>query len=131
MRFADLLRQLPNGLHDASLRAVTVDIVARRIVMELDVSVGTPDDVPAERDRYAAGVLTLSGIRWFRFDATMIADIGVAGARMDAGEVSELQMRPELPLVAPSESPCWFFLADSNSFLYCIASDVNFEFSQR
>jgi hypothetical protein len=62
MTLEELEATLPNGLHDAEVKSVLIDYVERRATMELSVWVGDMSDLPATREAYKDGSLTISGL---------------------------------------------------------------------
>jgi hypothetical protein len=65
MTLDELEHTLPNGLHDAEVRRVTVDYVARTVFMEVEVWVGDMDDPPERREAYRSGRVEISGLLFF------------------------------------------------------------------
>jgi hypothetical protein len=53
---------LPNGLHDAEVRKITVDHEHRRATIDLAGWVGDMDDPPERREAYKEGQLEISGL---------------------------------------------------------------------
>lgn len=57
MTFEELSDQLPNGFHDAMIRNMSVDFVAKRIRIEMELLIGMPHT--ANPEGYRDGTLTL------------------------------------------------------------------------
>ena len=69
MNIEDLAADLPNGLHDALLRAFSSDEVERRAEFILDVWIGDlHSTVPAERERRRPARLELLGLSYLVVD---------------------------------------------------------------
>jgi hypothetical protein len=62
MTLEELENTLPNGLHDAEVRSLTVDYSQRLLVLEMEVWVGSMDDPPDRREAYKTGRLEISGL---------------------------------------------------------------------
>jgi len=55
MTLEELDESLPNGLHDARIKALTHDYQNAIIKLDVEILVGLPDDPPLERYRYRNG----------------------------------------------------------------------------
>ena len=62
MTFEELENELPNGLHDAEVRSISVDYARRSLALELSIWVGSMDDSPERREAYKTGRLEVSGL---------------------------------------------------------------------
>lgn len=62
MTLEELENTLPNGLHDAEVKRVTIDYTQRSLVLETDVWVGEMADPPARREAYRRGRIEFSGL---------------------------------------------------------------------
>ncbi len=62
MTLEELERTLPNGLHDAEIKCITVDYAQRRVTFELAVWVGSMDESPERREAYKDGRVEISGL---------------------------------------------------------------------
>lgn len=58
----DLENTLPNGLHDAEIRKVSIDYAEHKLTLELCAWVGDLNDPPERREAYRTAQLTLSGL---------------------------------------------------------------------
>lgn len=104
---ADLERLLPNGFHDAELRSLRLDLLERRLSMELDLWV----DEDVIRERYRRGLL----------------ELGVAGQlvvegqdpRYPFGEVGPVRIDLSIERAASEAAPerARFFVQEWNSFI--------------
>jgi hypothetical protein len=106
----ELERSLPNGLHDALLRSFRVDLLRRRLAMDLDVWVDDPEE-DGFRERYRRALL----------------EVGVAGSFSveepdsrypfrDAGPVRiDLSIQREACEAGPERAR--FFVNEWNSFI--------------
>lgn len=65
MTLEELEGTLPNGLHDAEVRRISVDYVERLLMIDLEVWVGDMDDPPERREAYKKGRLEVSGLQFF------------------------------------------------------------------
>jgi hypothetical protein len=68
MTLEELERMLPNGLHDATLRALTRDFKNEALALEVSILVGVPDDPPEERDLYRDALISFTGVKVFTID---------------------------------------------------------------
>jgi hypothetical protein len=65
-----LEEELPNGLHDALLRAISIDVVGQLAELDVDIWVGDLDsDNVAIREAYRAARIRLSGLGFIHFAA--------------------------------------------------------------
>jgi hypothetical protein len=62
MTLEELENTLPNGLHDAEVKRITVDYAQRRVTFELAVWVGSIDESPERREAYKNGLVEVSGL---------------------------------------------------------------------
>ncbi len=60
---ADIMAELPNGMHDASIREMRVEFGGQHITLNMDFWVGDLDsDDEEKREAYRAGKLVLTGV---------------------------------------------------------------------
>ncbi len=62
MTFEQLSESLPNGLHDAEWRGISIDYAQQTLTMDLVIWVGSMDDPPETREAYREGRITVSGL---------------------------------------------------------------------
>jgi hypothetical protein len=63
MTLDDLAASLPNGFHDAKLKAVSIDYVNRRASLDLHIWIGDLDAAAdSEREKYRPAQVKLSGL---------------------------------------------------------------------
>jgi hypothetical protein len=88
---------------------------------------GDPDGTTeVAREAYRPGQVVISGLVWCVMKPPRTTDgpHDHDGSRIDAGPVSELKEPPPLPAVPRDAFSWWFFVANSNSFIYIAASDA-------
>jgi len=129
MTIDELAASLPNGFHDARLKAVSIDYVNCVATLELDVWIGELEAASySEREKYRPGRVRLSGLIFWVCEPPGIGypyDIG-RGLRIDTGTMQTLATPPSMPLPsAPQECFInWIFVADWNAFIYVAARDA-------
>jgi len=125
--FESALRQMPNGLHDAKLLSLKVDLERAELNLEVDACWGGSEfEDPEERRR--------ARVRLFALRALIIERIASA---------DEAELAPEMidggqgtpPKLAPlgrgeDEFEFWVFLSRSNSFIRGVAKRCEVETSQ-
>jgi hypothetical protein len=70
----EIEQSLPNGLHDAEVRKITVDHEHRRATIDLAVWVGDMDDPPERREAYKEGQLEISGLLFLAIEPPDASD---------------------------------------------------------
>jgi hypothetical protein len=121
----ELCRTLPNGFHDAYLCRLSIDYTEGTVTLDLDLSYGDPDaDTEGEREAYRCGQVVIAGLVWCVMEPprTPGAKRSADGSRIDAGPLSTLNDPPELLPVPPGAFSWWFYLDDTNSFIYVAAT---------
>lgn len=121
MNLFQLEDSLPNGLHDAKLRRVSIDYIERTAILELEIWV---DDIDALLELYRPARITLSGLVSF-----VIEPPYHSYPFRDAGALTIDLSRPEKPFVAGCESESAFrlFISEFNSFIYADAPMAELE----
>src|SRR5262245_48091894 len=107
MTLDEVVSQLPSGLHDALLRTLTVDWVARRATLTLSVCVGDPE-APADDEREAdrAVSLSFSGLLWCIIESPSNTESEIANELwIDAGPLSDLRKGQSSHLFRPTRLP--------------------------
>jgi hypothetical protein len=129
MTLEDIAASLPNGFHDALLRTLTVDYVSRRATLNLRVWVGDVDARrEADREAYRAVTLTISGLLWWIVESPQNVT-GATGEELwiDAGPLSSLQTKPDVPSVSDDAFAWWIFVRQWNAFMYIAGSDASLD----
>jgi len=127
MTLDDLAASLPNGLHDAELRAVNIDFVRGVARLDLDIWIG--DEF--EREAYRNARIELSRLLFWITEPPdpryPFAEHG--GLRIAAGPLTEdtPKNRPSLPPVPPDRFANWIFVTDWNAFIFVAAGDASLE----
>jgi len=121
----ELEGDLPNGLHDALLRAFSSDLPERRAEFILDVWLGDLHSaVTAERERYRAARLELLGLAYLVVDPhhpTYPVGDG-APVRVDACAADDDPQRT--PQVPQGGFAGRFFVTEWNAFIHFAARDA-------
>jgi hypothetical protein len=125
MTLDEVAGSLPNGFHDAELRAVTIDFVKREARLSLDIWIGDDDD----REAYRRAELTLTGlIFWIVEPPDARYPYGQADHLIiDMGSVASLprEKQPTLPPIPESAFSNWLFVVEWNAFIYVAAEDAD------
>lgn len=127
MTLFDLAHQLPNGFHDAIVRRIAIDYIARSASIELSVWMGNmQSEDSAQRELYQEARLTLIALDYFITDPpdARYPFLSAEGIRIDLCE-KEQTPRLHLPTSSPSFQ-CAFFVNEWNSFIHISAGDVHF-----
>ena len=118
--------ELPNGFHDALLRAVTLDLVSNSASLRLHLFVGEPDAASEEaREAYRGATLTLEELMYFVIDVPDRWDVRPGGRVMiDAGDATD-HSNPRAP-TERSALPAgafayWIFVHEWNCFIHVAA----------
>jgi hypothetical protein len=131
MTLDQINKSLPNGFHDAYLRRLCVDYREGTVTLDLDLLYGDPNaEAEAEREAYRSGQVVISGLVWCVMEPALTTGghRGLDGSRIDGGPVSELKEPPPLPAVPEGAFSWWFFVDESNSFIYVAATDAALNF---
>jgi hypothetical protein len=121
----------PHGtFHDAKVVAVAYDPVGQTAALTVELCVGDPAATSgADRERRRAGSLELRGVAHWREDRSgmnaLPPGVWLASDGPLANAPSEMAQRLAQELRA-EEIGWYFFLADSNSFIYCVAEQPSF-----
>ncbi|BGE87540.1 hypothetical protein Ms3S1_39760 [Methylosinus sp. 3S-1] len=129
MTLSDLALSLPNGLHDAKLKVVTVDYVSREAKLLLDIWMGDIDAVSeAEREKYKQAEITLTGVIFWVCEPPCAGYPFFANGwlTIDLGAIKSLAKPPStvLPPVPANAFVNWIFVQDWNAFIYVAAGDA-------
>ena len=122
MNLEEIENSLPNGFHDALIEGISVDYVARTIVISMQLSVGGPSDDENEREAYCEGLLTISQ---FLLCVIEPPDRQYPYANPEAVRVNSgpgnPQAEPFLQDLPPGTFSHWFYVNEWNSFIYIVA----------
>lgn len=125
---ADLEMSLPNGLHDARLRMISVDYLDRRASVEASVDISTTD---IQTPFYRRCLLTMRGLVFFVVSPPgfLEAYVTTEGPQIDSGPLEALpKVPPDLPWPLPQgASGSYIFVMEWNSFIYFAASKFELE----
>jgi len=69
MTLQELENTLPNGLHDAEVKHISVDYQERTLTVDVEVWIGSIDDPPERREAYRTGQIKMSGLVFFVMEA--------------------------------------------------------------
>jgi hypothetical protein len=129
MTLDELRNSLPNGLHDARLKTVSVDYTKQEARLALDIWVGDLDsEIESEREAYKEAEVTLNGLLFWVSEPPQ-ADHPYQKARsvkIDAGSVATLAEPPKtkLPAVPADISVNWIYVNDWNACIYVAAKSA-------
>jgi hypothetical protein len=125
MSFDELLRMLPNRLHDAELTELHVDFARATVTCDVSVDIGEYDDTTDGDGDYRAARLTFSGVSVVALDPPGDPDEPFGVSRIDA-ESGQPRTAPRSEVKAPVDGfVCWLFAARWNGFLRIGARDVS------
>ena len=123
MRIADLDSSLPNGFHDATLHSITARPEEGIVELGLEVSIGSIEGTPEERDRYRPARLVLTGVTHFFIDPPGKGHEPWAGVSMI--DLCDADPAVSQQLEAPTGSfAARFFVSDWNAFIHFAAMDA-------
>lgn len=129
MTLEELENLLPNGLHDAELKSLAVDYESRTAVLKLDLLVGNPEGVTEEeREGYAHGELTVSGLRFCIVEAPEYEEAEEGALSIDAGPTTPEWIEKhgwKLPAVPPDCFRHWVYVSDWNAFIHIAGRDAS------
>ena len=118
---------LPNGFHDALLRAWSVDFQTRTFTLDLAVDTSTPDP---ERTRliYRHGRLTLTEVMLLKIDNMVTLLDGLSsGVPIDSGELEDQRRIEFMPTIGSGSFFRWVFLGERDCMLYVAGSGAQWE----
>jgi hypothetical protein len=120
MTLDDLEYSLPNGLHDAELRGISVDYQQRTMTIDLAVFVGELDAPPEKREAYRDALVIISGLQFATVESPDSSyPFSQPGAsRIDACDMSK-NLEPSLLKTLPKGAFCRsFFVNEWNAFIH-------------
>jgi hypothetical protein len=125
----ELGQTLPNGFHDAEIKALSVDFGTRQVTMELSVWVGDMDDEVAPKEAYRDGQLVTEGLEFIvmeppdpKYPYSKVDRLWVDLADGPSG--SQVPAASQLPTECFSSG---LFVRDWNSFIYLAARSARLE----
>ncbi len=123
MTFDELDRSLPNGFHDAWIKRIEVDYVARKVSFVMEILVGLPEDPPGRRSRLRDGLVVLEGMEFIVIEPPTPG----AAIEKDRGLWVDSYVGGPLPPEAeslPTPADCFLaaFYVDQLNSCMCIAA---------
>jgi hypothetical protein len=118
---------LPNGFHDAEIRAIRLDYLARTIVMEASVWLGNMDSPPEHREHYRDGHLAFEGMHFVILDPPD-PRYSYAQSESLSVDLAHQEPSPAVPALDPVPRDCFvarFFVRDWNSFITITAKSAS------
>ena len=130
MTLEDLDQRLPNGLHDAQIKALLHDYERGVVTLKVAMLVGLPHDPPPERSRYRIGEIHFHGAMFCVIEILENEralghprSIWFSYSRTDPGNLPE-PIRRQLP----PETLCYsLYILDWESTIHIAASDISFQ----
>jgi hypothetical protein len=108
--------ELPNGLHDALLRGMSINYVEQRASFAIDVLVSTPEI--AGPSKYRSLELTVDGMLLVVIDPPLsLATPADKSLRIDAGSGQPSTAPMQLPVLPAGYFLHWLFVSQWNSFI--------------
>jgi hypothetical protein len=125
----ELAGSLPNGFHDAELKALAIDFVKREMRLSLDVWIGDLNVPPGdEREAYRLAEVSLTGLVYCVCEPpdAQLPYSRPHGVKIDVGAMQELKAPPEmkLPSIGEDAFANWIYSSDWNAFIYVAAQDA-------
>src|SRR5208337_2861636 len=132
MTLENLDQTLPNGLHDARIKAMTHDFESAIVKVEVELLVGLPSDPPTDRYRYRSAEILFDKVLFCSVAAPENERIlGHPGStwfqfwRMEPGDLTE-----RIAKVLPLNSLCYsLYILEWESQIQIAAGDVSFRWS--
>jgi hypothetical protein len=128
MTLKELEALIPNGLHDAYLKRLSVNYEARTAVLELDILLGYPEGATEEeREGYAHGEITVSGLRFCIVEAPEYDEAEERALSIDAGPTTPEVIQKygwKLPPVPPDCFCHWLYVSNWNTFIHIAGRDA-------
>ena len=126
MTLQELENTLPNGLHDAEVRRISVDYGQQSLALDLDIWVGDMDDPPERREAYMTGRLEINGLVFLIFEPPVLNprypyrfDVKLTIDSVDGKK----DVDPYLPASVPRDAFCHsFFVFQWNSCIHFAAT---------
>jgi hypothetical protein len=114
---------LPNGLHDAYLRTLSIDYANAELVLVLDGVVSTPES----GNEYRPLEVRVVGLLFAVVDVPpSVFDFSGRGLRIDAGPGQPSTAEVELPKLPADCFLHWLFVAKLNAFIRIAGRDASY-----
>jgi hypothetical protein len=123
-----LEEELPNGLHDAMLRTIAIDVVGQTAELDVDVWIGDLDsDNVAVREAYRSARIRLSGLVYLIVEPPGPGYTSLLGSpvRIDLCEPDPVAI--PLKTITDTEFAARIFVSEWNSFIHFAARDVDLQ----
>ena len=129
----ELLRSLPNGLHDAELTAIAVDYARAEVTASVVVDFSDPDD-PSSEGLARNARLVFTGVSCLVVDPPDVGAPEQTNALLTVNRIDADTGQPETspqPHLRPPDGGflCWLFLSSLNGFVRIGARDVRLEWA--
>lgn len=132
MTHADILAQLPNGMHDASISGMRVEFDRRTVTLDMEFWVGDLDaDDVAKQEAYRVGRLVLTGVVAMVVEPPDPADRGSCFSLGEGINVhGEFGAYPGEP-PAPNDGlvRLWFYVENWNARMKFTARECSLEWA--
>jgi len=128
----DILAQLPNGMHDASIREMRVEFGRKLVALDMDFWVGDLDSEDEEkREEYRAGRLLLTGVAAIVVEPPDPADRGSHFSPDDGLDVhGEFGTYPgDAPAADDGLVRLWFYVENWNRRMMFTARKCSLEWA--
>jgi hypothetical protein len=121
--------ELPNGLHDAFLLGISIDVDRAEARFEVDAWVGGgPEGAKEAREARLRCAVIVSGLSFFSVDPAdpRYADAPKPGM-IDVGDGKASGSPVETPKLPPGTSLSWLYVGSRNSFIHVAGTAVRLE----
>jgi len=127
MTFDEIERQLPWGLHDASLQRVEIDWRMKRVIIDLGVKMTKRQDVEKLVRVTVVGLVYCSVDPPVMNPSAGYDAIPQGGLSIDTGSgAGDLQAGASLPETPPGAFLQWIFVREWNRFIHICGRDAGF-----
>lgn len=133
MTLQELDNLLPNGLHDAEVKSLKLDYVARTAEFDMDVWVGDLHSKDLDvREKYRPALLVLSGLQFCTIEPpdTKYPFADAEAVTIERGSMDGLKLPPTIPLpegLPENSFTNWLFVQEWNAFIYVCAFDARLD----
>lgn len=128
MTIGEIEANLPNGFHDATLNNIFIDYDTQRVVLSIEVNIGSPED---DNENFRTGKLTISGVLFCaieppdpKYAFQKAKGIWIADSGTVTSSMKNAYMIEHLPKGVFFH---YFFINEWNSFIFVAARDAVFE----
>jgi hypothetical protein len=123
-----LEEELLNGLHDAMLRAISLDVVGQTAELQLDICVGVPDgETEAAREAYRPARIRLSGLVYLIVDPPGPGYTSLLGSPLRIDLCDADPVVASLRTISHGEFAARIFVSEWNSFIHFAARDADLQ----